>query len=414
MADNTTGAGGPKLTFIGKLFVLLVVAGSLAGAYYLFFQNHRAPSASGPTPTDQGPHDPAAPPTPSGPQVVIGVAYGTEKERWLKVAVDDFARTPQGAGIKVNLIPKGSIEGAQDILRGDDDAKKINAWAPASSLYKAAFVQDWQDKFGNSPILKEEQLALTPMVFVFWDERYQPFVEKYQQVNFKTVGQALDEKGGWDAIAGKSTNWGFFKFGHTLPAKSNSGLVTLLLMAYDFRDKSRDLTLADITAPDFQDWMNDIERGASDNVESTGTLMRDMVLKGPSTYDALFVYESVVIDYLKNAEGRSGRLHVEYPKYNIWNDNPYYVLDVPWSTPEQRQACQMFLDFLMSEPEQRQSLAHGFRPGDPNVPLKFPDSPFVLYSSYGLKVDIPVTCQDPKPEIIQNLLVGWQRSNGNR
>ena len=108
------------------------------------------------------------------------------------------------------------------ILRGDDAAKKINAWAPASSLYKQSFVQDWQDKYGNNPILKEEQLALTPMVFVFWDERYQPFVKKYQEVTFQDDRPGATEKGGWDAIAGKTTNWGFFKFGHTHPNKSTA------------------------------------------------------------------------------------------------------------------------------------------------------------------------------------------------
>ena len=46
------------------------------------------------------------------------------------------------------------------------------------------------------------------------------------------------------------------------------------------------------------------------------------MLKGPSSYDAVFVYESVAIDYLKNAEGRWGALHIIYPAYNMWNDNP--------------------------------------------------------------------------------------------
>jgi hypothetical protein len=400
---------GPKLTFIGKLIVLLVIAGSFYGAYFLIFGRNKSGAPAGGS-TEGGP---GAAPLSAAPMVEFGLAYGTEKERWLTEAAAQFATTPQGAGIKVDLIPLGSLDGAQTILKGDEAAKKINAWAPASSLYKAQFVQDWQDKYGASPILKEEQLALTPMVFVFWEERYQPFIAKYKEVSFQTINQALTDKGGWDAIAGKDTNWGFFKFGHTLPTKSNSGLVTLILMGYDYYNESRDLTLGQITATPFQDWMNGTERAASDTVESTGTLMRDMVLKGPSTYDALFVYESVAIDYLKNAEGRSGRLHVVYPKYNIWNDNPYYILDASWSTPEQKKAAQAFLDFLMTEPMQKLSLTHGFRPGDPNVPIKFPESPFVQYASYGLQTDLPVVCDPPKPEVMNNLLVGWQRSQGN-
>ena len=78
--------------------------------------------------------------------------------------------------------------------------------------------------------------------------------------------------------------------------------------------------------------------------------MREMVLKGPSSYDALLVYESVAIDYLKNAEGRWGPIHVIYPEYNAWNENPYYILNASWSSDDQRKAAQAFLDFLLSEP----------------------------------------------------------------
>ena len=403
----------PRLTIVGKLFVLLVVGSCLYGAYYLFRRS--TPAAGGASsPAIASGNGPAGGSSTPQNVVHVGLAYGTEKKRWLEAAVADFANTPDGANTKIDLIPLGSIEGAQSILRADDAAKKINAWAPAASLYKPAFVQDWQDKFGNNPIAREEQLALTPMVFVFWEERYKTFSQKYKVATFKTVGEALAEPGGWDAIAGKQTNWGFFKFGHTHPNKSNSGLLTLVLMAYDYQNKSRNLTLGDVTDPQFQGWMNGIERGASGMTESTGTLMRDMVLKGPSTYDALFVYESVVIDYLKNAEGRSGRLRVEYPKYNLWNDNPFYVLDNPWTSAEQKQAAGKFLDYLLSEPVQQKALTHGFRPGNPNVAINFPESPFVQYASYGLKTDLPVVCDPPKPEVISNLLLGWQRSQGNR
>jgi ABC-type sulfate transport system substrate-binding protein len=251
------------------------------------------------------------------------------------------------------------------------------------------------------------------MVFVFWDERYQAFISKYKEVNFDTVGQALQEKGGWDAIAGKP-DWGLFKFGHTHPNKSNSGLATLVLMAYDYQKKERGLSLKDILNPGFQTWMNDIEGGVSGLSDSTGNMMKDMVLRGPSSYDALFVYESVAIDYLSNAEGRWGELHVVYPQRNIWNDNPFYILDAPWSTPEQRKATAAFLDFLLSEPIQKQALDHGFRPGIPQVPVKFPESPLVKYQKYGLQVDIGATCEAPKGEVLNNLLAGWQRSQGSR
>ncbi len=147
---------------------------------------------------------------------------------------------------------------------------------------------------------------------------------------------------------------------------------------------------------------------------STGNMMQEMVLKGPSSFDVLFTYESVTIDYLKNAEGRWGPLKIVYPEYNAWNDNPYYILNAAWSTKDQRKAADSFLKFLLSEPVQKQSLVHGFRPANANVPVKFADSPFTIYARYGIQVDLQKICEPPRAEVMTNLLTGWQRSLGSR
>lgn len=390
-----------KLTSAGKIVILLFILGCFAGAYYLFTQRSSdmtPPTGTGTQPTQVAKTERKA--------VRIGIAYGTEKKRWLDGAVEEFAKMPEGKGIEVKLIPMGSLEGAKAILSGDE---RIHVWSPASALYKDVFVQDWQAKHGADPIVRGDNLALTPMVFVMWEERYRAFAEKFKELSFKTIGEALKEKGGWDAIAGKP-EWGLFKFGHTDPNQSNSGLMTLVLMAYDYHNQCRDLTLKEILSLPFQDWLQGLERGVSGLVHSTGTMMRDMVLRGPSTYDALMVYENVAIDYLKNAEGRWGTLRVVYPERNTWNENPYYIIDADWSTQEQREAADAFLDFLLSEPIQKRSLVHGFRPGNPAVAIKFASSPFVVYEQYGLKIDIPAVCNPPRAEVINNLLASWLRS----
>jgi hypothetical protein len=395
MADDQ-----PGLTLLGKLFVVAIVLASGYGAWYYF--RGSAPF----TPTSRTAADGTLPPPDVLGGTTIGLAYGTEKQRWFEWAVEEFAKTREGRSIRVNLIPMGSLEGAQAVLNGD---QRISVWSPASSLYKGSFVADWTLKHSKQPIVREETLALTPMVFVFWDERYQAFMKKYSSVSFRTLGQALDEKSGWEAIAGKA-EWGLFKFGHTNPAQSNSGLMTLVLMALDYQQKCRGLEMKDILDNGFQDWMRRIERAVTGMSNSTGNMMRDMVLKGPSSFDAIFVYESVAIDYLKNAEGRWGQLRATYPKLNMWSDNPYYVLDTPWTTDAQKKAAGVFADFLMSERVQKQSLTHGFRPGNPSVSIKTPDSPFVQYSGSGLRVDLTTSCEPPEASVISNLLVGWQRS----
>jgi Ca-activated chloride channel family protein len=399
-------ADGPKLTGLGKFFIFLFIVVCVAGAYY-FFTNRSPWSSPGKSGNASGGmfDGPG-----SGDQVEIGIAYGTEKQRWLEWAVQEFAKTRDGRRIKVNLIPMGSLEGAHALLNGD---QRIQVWSPASALYKDIFVQEWEIKYSRNPILKEEAIALSPMVFVVWDERYQAFVQKYKTLTFATVSQALQEKGGWESIA-QRPEWGLFKFGHTHPNESNSGLMTIVLTAYSYQKKTKGLELKDVVDVGFQTWLQGFERGVSGLSNSTGNMMREMVLKGPSSYDGLFVYESVAIDYLKNAEGRWGQIRVVYPEYNAWNENPYYIIDTTWSSKAQREAAETFLAFLLSEPIQKESLVHGFRPANANVPVKFPDSPFVKYADYGVKVDLGKICEPPRAEVVNNLLQSWQRSQSNR
>lgn len=391
MAEPST----PRLTFLGQLVVLLFVLGCGYGAYTLF--TRRATSAA--------PGGVTAPAQPGEPgRVELGIAYGTEKQRWLEAAAQQFATTEAGRKVAIRLIPMGSIEGAQAILRGD---QRIQAWSPASSLYEDVFLREWQLKYNQNPIVRKEALALSPMVFVIWAERAEAFLSKYHEITFQTVGQALGEVSGWEAIA-HQPDWGLFKFGHTHPNQSNSGLMTLLLMAQDFHHKSRGLTMKEVLDPAFQTWMQGIERSASGFPNSTGNMMRDMVLRGPSSFDAVCVYENVAIDFLKSAEGRWGELRVAYPRQNMWSENPFYILDVPWSQAPQRAAAEEFLKFLLSEPVQRASLQHGFRPGNPAVPIRLPDSPFVQYEKFGLKIELGTMGETPKAEVIENLLVSWQ------
>jgi len=400
----------PGLTPLGKIVVFLIIVGCIGAAAYRFWGGSiKLPWFKGAAGSGSAADKVSS--LFSGPvEAEIGVAYGTEKQRWIEWAVTQFAKSPEGKRIKVNLIPMGSIEGAHAILAGD---QRINAWSPASTTNKDVFVEEWKAKYGDNPIVKEENIALSPMVFVIWEERYQAFVQHYKTLSFATVAQALQEKGGWDTIARKP-EWGLFKYGHTHPNQSNSGLQALTLAAYSYFHKTRDLTVGDIVNVEFQKWLQGMEHAVSGLSNSTGNMMKEMVLKGPSSYDVLLAYEAVAIDYLRNAEGRWGQIRLVYPEYNSWNDNPYYVLNAPWSKPEQRKAAEAFLTFLMSEPVQKEALVHGYRPGNPSVPVKTAESPLVQYASYGVQIDLQKICDPPKAEVVNNLLASWERSQGAR
>jgi len=177
--------------------------------------------------------------------------------------------------------------------------------------------------------------------------------------------------------------------------------------------KERNLSHGDVAQPGFQEWLRGFEQGVTrpggSLTSSTGTLMREMVLRGPSQYDCLLVYENLAIDYLEAARDHWGELQVDYPEPNIWNEHPYYILDVPWSGAQQRAAAGEFLKFLMSAPIQERALEHGFRPGNPAVSVRFPESPFIRNTKLGVRIDLPRTCEPPKHEVVKVLLELFQR-----
>jgi hypothetical protein len=348
------------------------------------------------------------------PPVVINIAYGTEKKKWMEPAVAEFHKSPEGAAIQINLHGMGSVEGAMAVLNGPKPSEPphlpIHVWSPASSAYRDLLETKWRAKHGGSPILSAENLALTPMVFVMWKERSEGFLKKFKALRFRSIAEAMTAPDGWGAIAGKP-EWGAFKFGHTDPTKSNSGLQALVLMAYEFAQKQRGLTVDDVGRQSFQTWLRQFEsrvaRHGSSLTHSTGTLMEDMVLRGPSQYDCLILYENLAIDYMRAAIerwGEQGEFSVSYPDPNVWNEHPYYILDVPWSDERQRKAAGAFLRFLMSEPIQRRALEHGFRPGNPAIPVNSADSPLVRAQQYGLKIHLPQMCEPPSADVVQTLL----------
>src|SRR5437667_9750615 len=102
MDPITKSSSGPRLTGLGKFAIFRFIVACIAGAYYLFTGKQPLQDTKNKAGSLFG----------SAPSAEIGIAYGTEKQRWLEWAVSEFEKTSDGKRIKVNLIPMGSLEGA--------------------------------------------------------------------------------------------------------------------------------------------------------------------------------------------------------------------------------------------------------------------------------------------------------------
>ena len=353
--------------------------------------------------------------------VVISVLYSTEKEAWLNTVIDDFETsgvTVDGHPIQLELQKMGSWEINAAVLDGSQQPVLIS---PASSLQIAALQDASMAQFGHSLVNPADtdtcrSVVTTPLVLVAWEERadalwgYQP-----GKAFWKDLHNALVNPQGWAAF--NQPDWGYVKFGHTDPLKSNSGYMTILLMTYGYYGKTSGLSTSDIlTNSEYQDWFLSMEDSIGQFEYSTGPLMQKMVAYGPSTFDFITVYEATAIEQAENAVGRYGDISIYYPPNLLWSDHPFCVLKADWVSSQQNQAAQLFIDYLTGYDAQKAALMQfGFRPVDDSIPLEQAGSPFDRFAANGIRADLSnlPEVQIPDGNVLNTLRDFWSR-NVNR
>ena len=350
--------------------------------------------------------------------VVVSVLYSTEKEAWLSEVITDFEATKptiDGHPVQIELEKMGSWEINAAVL---DETRQPVIVSPASSLQIAAMVDSSTVKFGNPIVNPADQstcrsVVTTPLVLVAWKERADVLWGNQPGKSlWKDLHNVLTDPQGWAAL--NHPEWGYVKFGHTDPLKSNSGFMTTLLMTYGYYGKTSNLSASDILSnTEYQQWFLETESSIGTFEYSTGPLMEKMVVYGPSTFDIVAVYEATAIEQAENAVGRYGELRVYYPPALLWSDHPFCILNTDWVTPQQTEAAKLFMDYLTSEPAQKLALLkYGFRPVDPSIPLEQTGSPFDRYAANGFRADLSnlPDVEIPAGNVLNTLRDFWSRN----
>jgi ABC-type Fe3+ transport system substrate-binding protein len=353
--------------------------------------------------------------------VVVSVLYSTEKEAWLNDVVVEFEKTNptiDGHPVKVELEKMGSWEINAAVL---DKTRQPVIVSPASSLQIAALQSDSIAETGKSLVNPADSatcrpIVTTPLVLVAWKERADVLWGNQPGKSlWKDLHNALTDPEGWAAY--NHPDWGYVKFGHTDPLKSNSGYMTILLMTYGYQNTTSALSASDILSnDDYQTWFLETESSIGQFEHSTGPLMEKMVAYGPSTFDIVAVYEATAIEQAENAVGRYGELRVYYPPALLWSDHPFCVLNADWVTPQQTAGAKLFMDYLTDKPAQELALLkYGFRPVDKSIPLEQTGSPFDRYAANGFRSDLSnlPDVEIPAGNVLNTLRDFWSR-NVNR
>ncbi len=334
----------------------------------------------------------------------LSILYGSEKKSWLEQQITTFnasgATTKDGRSIRVVGKATGSGEAMTGIL---DGTEKPSVFSPASSAYITLLNQKWQTRDNHTKALAPagEPIVLSPIVIAMWKPMAEALGWPGKQLGWADILKVSRDPKGWAALG--RAEWGSMKLGHTNPEYSNSGLLSVLAIAYAGAGTTRGLGVADI--PKIEPFMTSVEDAIVHYGKSTGFFADKMIERGPGYLSAAVLYENLVIE----SYGRSPPLPLVaiYPvEGTFWSDHPYSVLDAEWVDASEREAAAMFLAFLKAKPQQESAMALGFRPVDATIKIGAP-----IDVAHGVDPQQPQTLLEvPDGPTLDALIAAWRKT----
>jgi Ca-activated chloride channel family protein len=344
-----------------------------------------------------------------GNTVEISMVYGSEKEEWLVPLVEEFNQAnhkiESGATISVVATPMGSVSSADAIVA---ETIQPTIWSPASDIYVPVANANWRKSHASDLTdTNLNYLVLSPVVIAMWQPMAEALGWPDTPIGWSDISALAISDEGWAEFG--YPEWGTFKFGHTHPNFSNSGLVATIAQAYAGADKQRGLNSEDLSDTAVHEFMAEVQNSIIHYGKSTGFFANRMFERGPSYLSAAVMYENLVVaQESKRLSGEVSQLPVVaiYPKEGtFWSNHPFAILNAAWVSDEQREAAELFEAYLLDRPQQERAVQYGFRPADPAIPLSTP-----LDAQHGVDIAQPATVLEvPSAEVIIGVQDLWSQ-----
>ena len=349
--------------------------------------------------------DPSSSGTPTKPENAIEVefAYSSEKKPWIEPLAAKFnaaRHTLPGdkRPIYINAFVADSGTARSQIA---DGSLKPTVWSPSNSLWKSVLNFEADAELAGSGPGEADPLLLTPVVLAMWKPMAEALGWPNAAIGLSDVLALNKNEEGWGAKG--HPEWGPFKYAHTNPEVSSTGLSTVAAEFYAGAGKTSGLTQEDIDDPKVREFVKAIEQSIV-HYSATTTIFKENVRKGGMSYISAVALEEVTVLEL-NQTGMPTPLVAIYPKEGtFWHDNPYIILKGQWVTDEQRRSAAVFRDFLLEADNQKTALTLGFRTA--NTAVSYRTEPFTRAN--GVDPDQPrTTLQVPSPRVLVAAKNAW-------
>lgn len=341
--------------------------------------------------------------------VTLNMLYSSEKQAWIEDTVKDFNSRNIVAcdgPITVKAAATGSGQSMQDLLSG---TAQPDIWSPAGSVWLTLLNSQWQSKHSGQQLIgtgatDTPSLVSSPVVIAMWKPQAEALGWPQKALGWADIAKLSTDPNGWKTYG--HPEFGEFKFGHTHPDYSNSGLDAIIAMNYAATNKVRGLTLDDVNSSTTKNFVSTVESSVIHYGDSTGFFADKMFTNGPGYLSATVMYENLIVA----ANDGKTYPHLPYPVVAIYptegtfsSDHPYAILNANWVTPAKKAAGLAFRNFLLAKEQQKKALQYGFRPSDPHMSLTAP-----IDTAHGVDPKKPDTLlQLPNADVVSTIQSNW-------
>ena len=329
---------------------------------------------------------------------------------WVQDAARKFneeQHTLEGRPIHVTVTPMDGLV-AKGRYEQDEMDPLPTAWIPDSRYLVELVNAVYKERLGRDVFLSDGEyrarpLATSLLTWGIYDSRAGVLEEGFGEISWNTIHDAAIAPGGWIELGGEN-EWGYFKLAIPSPRKNVSGLQAMVAAAGEYYGKTN-ISVEDVTNPEFQAWLGEIMSSMSDL--SGSYTAADLALFGYTMGDGGLLLES---DLLVNMQGLQTRwaepMRIVYPEYVTWFDFPFTVWMGPETSALEKNAALEFEKYVLSEETQREALAYGVRPANPAVVVNEGNSLFVQWAEQGVLGVVPRTTamRSPDRDVLQALL----------
>jgi Ca-activated chloride channel family protein len=350
---------------------------------------------------------------PPSETVKILFTYGSEKKTWIEEVTKQFNaeghQIPGGERIEVESQPDGSNVIVTEALEG---IKRPHLISPASNV----FIKDANGRaqeLGQPVLINQSEarpLVVSPLVIAIWKDRAEAMGWPGKPLGWRDFFDYIANPDEWKAI--RKGAWGSFKYGHTHPDYSNSGILALLAQFYAGLNQydARKVKLSDVRQKAAYDYVSRIESATVHYGESTGFFAEKMFDQGSQYLTAAILYENLVYEANKKKAkpGEPPKVVAIYPVEGTFpNDHPVGIVNRDWVSPKERAAAEIYIEYLLRRPQQERALASGFRPVDKTIPIAG-----VLKPEFGVdasKFNQETALDTPSYQVIKETRILWRK-----